>query len=320
MSHGGGRATARSGTLLVLGAAAGLGTLGTVSTIAYGTGITPQAFTALRALLGAAILGGLIAFGVRPSIRLREVPRGQRRMLSLAIAANATMNLALFLAFGTMTVPLVMAVYYTYPVMVAGAAIALGHERARTSRLAALALATAGLLLVLAAEIGPDARVSVQGLGLAFVAAACQATYFIVSRDGYDSVPPEQATSLILAGGAVLSGVVALSVGGGLGDAAWLGSPVAWLAIVWSATVGAALAKVLLLRGVRRIGSTRSAVVMLAEPVVGVALAVVVLGQALAPQQVVGGVAILVAAWIVQRPGAGSRPTAQPAPAVAAPD
>ena len=163
-------------------------------------------------------------------------------------------------------------------------------------------------MLVLAAEIGPDAHVSGVGIALAFVAAACQATYFVVSRNGYDNVPPEQATALILAGGAILSGVTALTVGGGIGDPAWLASPTAWLAIIWAATVGAALSKVLLLVGVRRIGSTRAAVVMLAEPVVGVALAVAVLGQTVVAQQVVGGIAILLAAWLVQRPSAPPAP------------
>ena len=247
--------------------------------------------------------------------------RGASRRCSLAaIASNATMNLTLFLAFGAMTVPLVMAVYYTYPVLVAVAAIALGLERARPSRIAALALATAGLVLVLAVEIGPDASVSAPGIALGFVAAACQATYFLVSRRGYDAVPPEQATSLILAGGAVLSGLMALTVGGGIGDAGWLRSPEAWLAILWAGTVGAAVAKVLLLVGIRRIGSTRAAVVMLAEPVIGVALAVVVLAQPLAPQQVVGGIAILVAAWIVQRPSGRPVPDTAPAPVAVASD
>ena len=320
MTGAGGAQTIRSGVVLVLGAAAGLATLGTVSTLAYRTGITPQAFTALRAVLGAAILAVLVARGLRPSVRLRDVPQGQQAMLLAAIVSNATMNLALFLAFGAMTIPLVMAVYYTYPVLVAVAAIALGLERARPSRIAALALATAGLVLVLSVEIGPDASVSAPGIALAFVAAACQATYFLVSRRGYDAVPPEQATSLILAGGAVLSGLMALTVGGGIGDAGWLRSPEAWLAILWAGTVGAAVAKVMLLVGIRRIGSTRAAVVMLAEPVIGVVLAVVVLAQPLAPQQVVGGIAILVAAWIVQRPNGRSVPDTAPAPVAVASD
>ena len=70
--------------------------------------------------------------------------------------------------------------------------------------------------------------------------------------------------------------------------------------------------------GVRRIGGTRTAMVMLAEPVVAVVAAAIVLDQPVTFTEVVGGGAILLAAALVQRPTSGdARPLGGPEPAAA---
>ena len=55
--------------------------------------------------------------------------------------------------------------------------------------------------------------------------------------------------------------------------------------------MGAGLSKVWLLRGVRRVGGTRSSVLMLVEPVTGVVLAALLLGQPFGAPELVGGAA-----------------------------
>lgn len=74
----------------------------------------------------------------------------------------------------------------------------------------------------------------------------------MASRNGFTRVPSTQPVTGILAGAAV---------------AIWA------VAIAFAGAVGAGLAKVWLLKGVRRVGGTRSSVLMLAEPVTGVLLA-----------------------------------------------
>jgi drug/metabolite transporter (DMT)-like permease len=71
---------------------------------------------------------------------------------------------------------------------------------------------------------------------------------------------------------------------------------------------------VLFLAGLRAIGGTRAGILMLFEPLVGVTLAAILLGEALAPLQAVGGAAILVAALLVQRgsPGEAIEPAGIP--------
>jgi drug/metabolite transporter, DME family len=292
----------RGSALKVFAAAAALGTLGPVAGLAYQEGVTPPAFSALRAAIGAGILGALVLTRRQPSIRLSSLAPRERTLLALAVVVNGVMNLVLFFAFGAMTVALVMVIFYTYPVLVAAGSVALGRERLTQARVAALAFSGAGLALVLGSQVGPEAHATVAGLVLAGIAAVCHAAYLIVVRDGFSRVPSVQATSLVLAGGLVISGSAALIMSGSDVVGPWVQSPVAWAAILCAGTFGAALPKVWVISGVRVIGSTRAAVLMLMEPVVAVVVAAVALGQGMTVLELLGGAAILVAVLIVQRP------------------
>jgi drug/metabolite transporter (DMT)-like permease len=308
----------RRGVAIVFGAAAALGTLGVVATLAYREGVPATVFTVMRAALGALILGCVVVARWQPSISLRKLDGRQQRLLVVAIIANGVMNVLLFAAFSVMTVAVVMTLFYTYPVLVTVALAALGRERVTRVRAGALVLAMAGLVLVVGSQVGPGAEVTLLGIALALAAAACQAGYLVVSRDGYPSVPAVQAMSLILFGGMLISGGAAMVTGGFATVDSWIGEPIVWLAVLLAGTVGAAIPKVLVLWGVRRIGGTRTAVTMLAEPVTAVVSAAIVLGQPVTPSQVLGGAAILVAAALVQRHVPGDVPLAPPAVLAAA--
>jgi hypothetical protein len=86
---------------------------------------------------------------------------------------------------------------------------------------------------------------------------------------------------------------------------AWLGSPAAWLAVIAAGVVGAAFAKVFLLRAVRRVGGTRTSVLLLSEPIVGTVLAAILLSQGVTGLQVLGGAGVLAGAALAQRPARG---------------
>lgn len=296
-----------AGGSVVFAAAAALGTMGVISNIAYDAGMSAATFTALRAALGATILGSLVLARLQPRAAIRSLPERQRNLLLVAVVANGSMNLLLFAGFGVMTVALVMTVFYTYPLMVMVVQAARGREPVTPLRIAALAMAMAGLFLVIGSQLGPGAHVSMVGVALGLAAAVCQAAYLVVSRDGYPSVPAVQATSLVLIGGVVISGTTAVIAGDVGSVTAWSDDPRAWVAVLIAGTLGAALPKVLLLVGVRRIGGTRTATVMLSEPVMAALFAALVLSEPITGPQVVGGIAILVGAALVQRPSPDDR-------------
>lgn len=290
------------GALLVLTASLGFATLGTLSGIAYQAGMSPAAFVTMRAVLGAALLGMLLA--ARPGLwtRIAALATRERAMLTVAIVVNGAFNLALFAAFGVMAVGIVLGIYFTYPIVVWIASVALRRERVTVARALALTLAMAGIGLILAERLGAGGSAPL-GLALAAAAAAGQATYIVISRHGFPSVSPEQAITLVLLGGAAMAMVAALlAEGPSAFGGAWVASGAAWLAVVAAAVLGTAAAKVWVLRGLRLLGGTRTAVIMLVEPVGGVVLASVVLSQSISLIEASGGLLILAAAVIVQVP------------------
>jgi drug/metabolite transporter (DMT)-like permease len=294
-----------AGTLYALGAGVALGTLGPVSTIAYGTGMGSPTFAALRATIGALVLVLLTRRHRGSGVSLRTLPRAELATLALVALAQALLSLALFASYKAMAVALVLAVYFCYPLLVAGLSILLGRERLTPVRAIALGTAIAGLLAVVLGRAA-DTEASVPGLLLAFAAATCQAVYLVAARRGFTRLPSDQAVGYILAGAALLMWLVAIPMDGSAGHLlAWVGEPEAWLAVIVAGTVGAALAKTWMLRGVRRLGGTRSAVLMLTEPVTGVLLAAILVAQAPTPVQVAGIAAVLVGAMLAQRPAPG---------------
>ena len=79
----------------------------------------------------------------------------------------------MFIAFDRITVALALLGFYTYPVIVAVANVALGRETLDRPRVVALALAVVGMVAVVASQLDPAAgiRLDAVGFGLALGAA-----------------------------------------------------------------------------------------------------------------------------------------------------
>ncbi len=305
------------GALIVVIAAALFGSLGVTARFAYDMGMEPFAFVAWRAGVGAVGLWLAMTIIRRPRrivADLKAMDPRAARWLVLAIVLGAALNLAAFLSFDNTTVALALLGFYTYPAMVAGGSVLLGRERLDANRVVALLLALAGMAAVVlggpAAE--PGGRATVLGMGLALAAAGFQTAFVLTSR-GYATVPADQAMGAILAGSSLLAVIITLVVLGPGALAMPLSSPSLIALLIFVGLFAAALPSVLFLTGIRWIGGVRTGILMLTEPVVGVALAALLLAERLEPVQAFGGATILLAALIVQR-GTARRPDA---PAVA---
>ena len=312
-----------SGFLIVVVAASLFGMLGPLSRSAYDAGMQPLPFVAWRAGIGFLASGAFVAWrvgrGAEPLTRIRNLRTPERVTLLVASLLAFGLNLAMFISFGLVTIALALLGFYTYPVIVAVANVALGRESMDRNRVVALVLAVTGMVAVVAAQLDPTSGVKIDtlGLGLALAAAACQAAFVIISRNGYPSVPSSQAMTLVMATTVVCATIIALLTGTGAALAFPITDPSVLPLLAFTGLFAAAIPSILFLAGIRRIGGTRAGILMLFEPVVGVALAAVLLGEALAPVQIAGGVAILAAAVILQR-GAAPGDKAVVAPAVEA--
>ena len=89
-------------------------------------------------------------------------------------------------------------------------------------------------------------------------------------------------------------------IGQGDGLAAPLRSLDPWPVLLLAGIVAAGMSSLLFLTAIRLIGGTRTGILMLLEPVVGVALAALWLGETLVPVQVAGGALVLLGALVLQ--------------------
>ena len=304
--------------LLVLLAATCFGSLGVLSRTAYAAGMAPPAFVAWRATIGAI---SLVAFATlvghgRRWLSWSAMDRRTRLALAVAAIVGTILNMALFAAFQRTTIALALLGFYTYPALVAAVGPLLGHERLDRTRLVALGLALGGMAAVVLGGLDPASglRADAVGIGLALGAAVSQAIFVLVSRNGYASVPTAQVMAIVLACAGGLAAIATLVVNGT--DALLL--PFRDVAVVGpillAGIVAAGLSSYLFLLGIRWIGGVRTGILMLWEPVVGVALAAIFLSEPVVPIQAGGGLAIIAAAAVLQRGAADDTALIGPEP------
>lgn len=241
------------------------------------------------------------------------VPRGSARArLALAGLLNVA-AFGVFTAFAQLsaTTSRVTMVTYTMPIWsVLFARIVLG-ERLDATRVASLALAVAGLAVLL----GPAAAAgSTAGMGWALAAALCWAAGTVWLK-----AAPIDADPVAVAAWQLAAGFGAVAVGAAIVEGpprGWPADAATWAAIVYHVLLGMALPYLLWFGIVRRLPASSAALGTLLVPVVAVLGAVVVLGERPGAVDVTGFALIFAAAAaVLLRPAPSpdrSTPVARP--------
>ena len=277
-----------SGTLICLASASGFGAMGVLGKLAYGDGSTVGTLLATRFALAALLFWVLMLAG-RATSELRDL---SRRDLLTALALGglgyAAQAGAYFAALARMEAGPLSLLVYTYPATVALAGVLLGRERVDARRLAALVLASSGLVLVLASA--GTGQLDPLGVALGLAAAGVYSAYILVSGSIAGRMGPRVFSTLVCSGAAVT-----LTAGAGLlGElrpqdltaAGW-----GWLTCL--ALVSTVAAVSLLFAGIARVGPTVASILSTVEPVVTVLLAFLVFGEVLGAAQLLGGALVL---------------------------
>jgi drug/metabolite transporter (DMT)-like permease len=288
----------RIGALYCLASAAGFGAMGIFGKLAYDEGVTVGTLLSARFVL-AAVLFWLILVCARGGIR--ELRSLSRRDVVIAVALGAVgygaQAGAFFAALDRLDASLLALLVYTYPVLVAVASIAVGREPARRSTAVSLALASTGLVLVLAGAAA--GALDALGTALGLTAATVYTGYILIS-DGVTARVGPLALSTLVCTGAGVSLTLGGLAGGDLDPGAVTAEGYAWLgALAVVSTVGAVA---LFFAGLRRVGPTAASILSTLEPVVTVALAFAVFGESLGPAQLTGGALVLAAVLTVRAP------------------
>ncbi len=283
-----------TGTLLCIGSAAAFGAMAVLGKLAYDEGATVGTLLAVRFALAAALFWALVLAGGEAGELRRLAPRDIVIALALGACGYAAQAGCFFAALERIDASLLSLLLYTFPAMVAVAAIALGRERADARRLGALGLASVGLVLVLASA--KPGTLDALGAALALSAAVVYTTYILVSQGVAGRIRPTLLSALVCS-----SAAVTLTLGSALLGDLRPGevTPAGWGWLAGIAVVSTVAAVSLFFAGLKRVGPTTASVLSTVEPVVTVVLAFLVFGELLGALQLLGGFLVIAAVLVL---------------------
>ncbi len=243
------------------------------------------------------------------AVRHRDLVRRRPALLAgFGLLAVAGVQAFYFASISRIPVGVALLVEYLAPAMVLGWVRFVQRRPVTRTAAAGVVLAVGGLACVV--EVWAGLSFDLLGLLLALGAACCQVGYFVLSDQGGDEgdEAPDPLGVIaygLLVGTAVLT-VVARPWGMDwpvlAGNAQMDGRPVpAWLLLGWVVLIATVLAYVTGVVSVRRLSPQVAGVVACLEAVIATVLAWVLLGEHLSAPQVIGGVVVLVGAFVAQR-------------------
>jgi drug/metabolite transporter (DMT)-like permease len=282
------------------------------------TGWSPGAVVTARISLAALIVAPLGALSLRG--RWHLLRRNVVVVLAYGVLAVAGAQFCYFSAVQRLQVGPALLIEYTAPVAVVLWSWWRQGQRPRALTILGTGIAGVGLVAVLDLFSGVD----LDGTGVLWALGAMvgAASYFVLSADEDNGLPP-----LALAGGGLLVAAVflgalgavgALPLEGGSGDAVYGPTSVGWFwPLAALGVVTAAFAYVTGIAASRRLGSRLASFVALLEVVAAVVFAWVLLGELPRGVQLAGGVLVLAGVVVVKLGEDGVR-TASPAASPAA--
>lgn len=287
------------GYLLYLGAATLFAVNGTVSKSILLTGISTARLSQLRVTAAFLVLVAVVALTRPAALRLRrgEVPM----LLAYGIAGIAMTQWLYFVAIERLPVGVALLIEFTAPIMVALWFRFGRHEAVRNRVWFALLLALVGLAMVAQVWLG----FTLDGLGVVagFGAAAALALYYLLGERGVHGPYPRDPVSLTMWGFAAATAFWAVAQPWWSfpwealsGTATPLdGGPTVplWGLVGWMIVLGTVVPFWLVVASLHHLSAAQASVVGMTEPVLATLIAWVVLGEALTPVQMLGGLVVL---------------------------
>jgi drug/metabolite transporter (DMT)-like permease len=293
------------GLLFALGSAAAFGMSGSLARSLIDLGWSPPAIVAVR------VGGAFLVLLVPTLFLLRRIGlptlRQSGRLLIYGIVAVGLAQLCYFSAVQYLSVAVALLLEYLAPVLLIGWHWARSRRRPAVAVLLGAALSLVGLALVL--DLRSGLTLNPIGVAWGLAAAVCLCAYFVLAED--DGVrAPIHPLVLTTAGTGIGSAAILIAAAVGVlpfairtGTTTLAGHQVGWwVPIVLLILVAAALAYLIGIIAVRRLGSSVASFVSLTEVIFAVVFAFILLGQRPGPLQLVGGALVLAGIAVVQAP------------------
>jgi drug/metabolite transporter (DMT)-like permease len=290
---------------MALAAALLWGFNGSVAKVTMEGALSSLQLVELRSIGAFAVLAAALLVLAPQQLRVRraELPW----VVAFGVAGLAFVQLLYLIAIRRLEVGVALLIEYTAPVLVALYARFVLKEHVRNRVWAAIALSLLGLALVVDVAHG----VTLDGLGVAasLAAAVAYAIYVLLAERSVG----DRSSIWLLCWGFLFASVFWAFVAPWwnfpfgrldddislLGHLSRFSLPV-WLLMISNVLVGTVTPFFLILRALRHLPATRVAIAAMAEPVVATIVAWAWLGEALGPEQLVGGAVVLAGIGLAQ--------------------
>lgn len=292
----------RIGSVMVVLAATGFGTIAVFGKLGQEVGMNNATMLGWRFPLAAAVLWAVILL-TRSGVDLDR----RQTTVSLGLGvAYTVLTAAFFWGLLYVTAGLAVITLYTYPIYVFIIAVAFLDERVTKRKLAAMVLAIVGVAIIVGLDTsGADPF----GLMLVSIGAMAYAIYTTGSRVVVADLRPDLMATVAMTAAAVLFAGYGLTTGRLLVPE----TAAQWGVAGGLALFGTAIPIALFAYGLERVEASRASVLTTVEPPVAVVLGVVVLGEALSPGILVGGLLVLGGILLIQSEQSVGRPAVPPA-------
>ncbi len=258
--------------------------------LAYRAAVTPYTLVAARTVIAAAMLWVLYLVFWRKYIPISRV--NLMGCIGMGIA-NGLGSLLYYTGLSRVDASLAQLLYTLYPVWVFLFLSAAGHP---VSRLAVgrLLLALGGVYLL--TQVG-SASFNLLGAMLMIAAGAAYGWHLVLGQWMLVDIDPRTMALYVLSTMAVVVTTARLFIGGPLEPISSQG----WYAILGLAIIPTALARLLLFAGIRRLGGVQASIIGVGELIIAIGFAVALLGERLAPLQILGTASIMVSMLLISR-------------------
>jgi drug/metabolite transporter (DMT)-like permease len=293
----------RLGLAFAVASAFAFGSSGPFAKSLMEAGWSPTAAVTAR-LAGGALVMAVFATIVKPDW-FREALQHGKTVVAYGLIPIAGAQLCYYNAVSHLSVGVALLLEYTAPILVVGWLWATTRRRPSNLTLTGVALAIAGIMLVLGVfETGgfSGAHINVIGVGWALAAAVCAACYFLMS----DSVGAngDGLNPITLAAGGLIVGAAAVALLGVAGvlpltftttDTVIAGLTTSWVVpVIALSLISTAIAYTLGIMGIAHLKPRFASLVGLSEVMFAVLAAWVLVGEAVTAVQAIGGAIVLV--------------------------
>jgi drug/metabolite transporter (DMT)-like permease len=267
-----------------------------------GAGFSPEQAAWLR-ILGAAALLVPLMLVFRGRAGLRAARASWKALVLYGLTGIAGCQTLFFVAASRLPVGVALMLEFSGPVLVV-AWLKFGQKVA-VPRSAAVGVSIAVVGLATVAEIWSGLQIDLIGLLAGLGAAACQATYFIL----IDKLTGAADPLVMTAAGSVVGAVVLTFIAAPWGtpwhvlvDTIAIGHRHApgWVMAAWLIVVSTVVAYLAGAAAVQRLSAPIAGAVAYVEVVAACIFALILLGETLRTNQIIGGVIVLVGAFVAQ--------------------